>query len=313
MAVAGVLNYSFVAFSISLDRGYPMSHVLRRLRIGASRDFLITFLAWCVLGGMLVTLYERIGNWALVAFMGPILLGRQALERSQESIDVTAAYRSREVALVEIARQIDQERADERRLIAADLHDEVLQPLFKVTLMAQVVRAELLSQRLTQADDDLLDLKEAAELSAETLRDLVGDLRRPGLGRGGLSAALTRLTELAREQTTSQVHARLDIVELDPLAQLALYQIGKEALGNALHHAMAKNVWLDLRSDRGVVVLEVRDDGTGFDPALERPGHFGLLIMRERAAAVKASFFLDASPGRGCLIRTAVGPPTEKG
>lgn len=306
MGVAWVLNYGFVAFSISLDRGYRMPDVIRRLKIGASSDFILTFVAWCVLATMLVALYARVGNWALLAFLAPTLLGRQVLERSQESVDAMAAYHAREIALKQLARQIDQERTDERRLIAADLHDEVLQPLFKVTLMAQVVKNDLLNFNVLEAERDLFDLAEAADLATETLRSLVGDLRRSGLGRGGLSSALARLADVAREETTSTIQSSFAAVSLESLVQLALYQIAKEALGNAVHHARAANIWLQLRDEPGVVLLEVRDDGTGFDPYTDRPGHFGMHIMQERAAAIGAHFYVDSSPSQGTVVRVLV-------
>ncbi len=68
---------------------------------------------------------------------------------------------------------------------------------------------------------------------------------------------------------------------------------------NALSHSKAHNVWVLLRQDPKGVELTVRDDGIGFDPMSIPEGHFGVHIMRERAAAVGAYFALESSPGEG--------------
>jgi signal transduction histidine kinase len=115
---------------------------------GRWSDFALTLISWWVFGAMLALLCDQLHPAALFAFLAPTLLGRQALKSSQMFIDTKQAYRSSQEALRQITQQIHEERSDERRLIAADLHDDVLQPLFKVTLTAQVLKAELSKGRL---------------------------------------------------------------------------------------------------------------------------------------------------------------------
>jgi signal transduction histidine kinase len=90
------------------------------------------------------------------------------------------------------------------------------------------------------------------------------------------------------------------------VTELSLYQIAKEALSNALAHSQARNVWIDLVEEQTMLLLTVTDDGIGFDPLLDRAGHFGIAIMRERASAVGAQFFVDSSPNRGCKISVSL-------
>jgi len=90
---------------------------------------------------------------------------------------------------------------------------------------------------------------------------------------------------------------------MDEDAQLAFYQIAKEALENALHHGRPESIELALSQDGQVVQMEVTDDGRGFDTAQLFEGHFGLQIMRERARMVDASLYVDATPGVGCMVR----------
>jgi signal transduction histidine kinase len=297
-----VINYLIVGLAISLEYGYHLPDVISRLRLGTPNDFVVTFFAWGVLGAMLAALYRQIEPWALLAFLAPTLLSRQVLSKSQAYLDTKRAYRSREGALARISGQILQERTDERRLIAADLHDEVLQPLFKVSLLAHVLKTELATGRLLEMDEDLPELLSSAEMAARTLRGLIGDLRSSTLGRGGLRPALESLVRGFTQQTNARIQSTLAAVEVEPEQELAIYQIAKEAVGNAISHSHARSIWVDLFGDRNGIVLSVRDDGSGFDPTADRPGHYGIHIMGERAESAGGSLFIDSIPGHGCTV-----------
>lgn len=303
-----LINYMFVSTAISLEHGYPVKRVITRLRLGTMEDFVVSFLAWGVLGAMLAALYDRVQPWALLAFLGPTLLSRQALLRSQSYLEAAEAYHSRDAVLAQISNQIYEERSDERRLIAADLHDEVLQPLYKVQLMAHVLKADLSSGRILDIDEDLPQLLTAAELASGTLRDLMGDLRRSTVGRGGLRGALTSLIRGLERQTTMKIHSEIKETSAGPQVDLAIYQIAKEGLTNATSHSHAQNLWVELTKDLDVVRLVIRDDGVGFDPLAVQEGHYGMLIMRERAEAIGGQLFIDSSPGRGAKITLVIRP-----
>jgi signal transduction histidine kinase len=269
------------------------------------QDFSWAFVTWAVLGAMLTALYGRVHPWALVAFLGPTVLTRQMLLRSQALVDTSRAYRSREAAVREISRRIRDERSDERKLIAADLHDQVLQPLFKVSLVAQVLKADLAGGKLLELDQDLPELLTASDLASVTLRELIGDLRRSALGRGGLGPALTRFVDSLRGNTP-RITSRISDVRATADQELALYQIAREALWNSIKHARATAIHVELHDSEDHIVLAVDDNGIGFDPLEESPGHFGIHILRERAQGVGAHLMLDTSPGMGCRISVHV-------
>ena len=88
-----------------------------------------------------------------------------------------------------------------------------------------------------------------------------------------------------------------------------LYRLAQEALHNAVKHAQAKRAWVELVAADGEVVLTVRDDGVGFDPAEPYPGHFGLETMRERALRIGADLSLESAPGTGTKVRVQVPVP----
>ncbi len=307
LGTAMAVNYVLAGIAISLEHGCPLPESFLGLRMGSWSDFALTLLSWSVLGAMLALLYDRLHPTALFAFLAPTLLGRQTLKRSQMFIDTKQAYRSSQEALRQVSQQIYDERLDERKLIAAVLHDEVLQPLFRVTLTAQVLKTELSSGRLLEIEEDLPQLITAAEVASGALRDLIGNLRRSSLGIGGLPQALLRLTKTLSSGRSVTVHARVDPIRGNANQEIALYQIAKEALTNALTHSRCSNLWVELSDDGSGPTLSIRDDGRGFDATASKDGHYGLLIMRERAAAVGGDVYVDSSPGSGTKV-TAVFP-----
>jgi len=90
----------------------------------------------------------------------------------------------------------------------------------------------------------------------------------------------------------------------------ALYRIAQEALHNTVKHAQAECVELRLEQDAGELLLEVRDDGEGFDAAGTFPGHLGLKSMRERIARLGGTLRIESAPGEGTRICAKIPPGT---
>jgi signal transduction histidine kinase len=306
LLVNSLVNYVLVAVPLALQLRSPLSRAISHLRIGSLSDFGLAFLAGGSMAAMIAVLYEKAGSWVVPLFLAPTLLTRQALLRSQMLLELDKAYHDKQKALEHMADQIDRERSEERRLIAADLHDDVMQPLFRIGLFTQVLRSDLATGRLMELEEDLPQLLSASEEASSTIRKLVGDLRKSGLGSGGLRPALARLAAVMQEQTKITISSDLAEVDPSPGIQLALYQIAKEAVGNALRHSQAKNIWIELKRGDGLLRLMVQDDGTGFDPTVVPEHHFGLLIMRERASSVGGSLYVDSTPGEGCKVQALV-------
>ena len=81
---------------------------------------------------------------------------------------------------------------------------------------------------------------------------------------------------------------------------------GEEALANVVKHSAAQRAWVNIESSGGAVSLEIRDDGSGFDAQLDRPGHYGLESMRTRATEAGASLTILSVPGRGTVVRVVM-------
>jgi signal transduction histidine kinase len=213
--------------------------------------------------------------------------------------------RSRELSIVE-----------ERQRIARELHDAVTQKLFSLRLTAEAAAA-LVPRDPARAAAELDTVRRlAAEATAE-LKSIVVGLRPVDLAGDGLSAALERQAELLDRVHAPRVSFAADAVpRLPAQREEAAYRIAQEALHNALRHASARHVAVELRRAGPGVVLTVSDDGRGFDGRMP-PGRdtaadgaprprLGLASMRERARAAGARLLVRSSPGEGTVVTLEV-------
>ena len=219
------------------------------------------------------------------------------------------AERARSAAALTAAKLREGEQAvEERRRIARDLHDSVSQALFSTILHTR--RA----QRAVAEDGESDALSHSLGAIAELTRDAQSEMRAliAQLGRdpldGGLVAALSRL--VAETSDRDGIAVRLAAPEDDPAlpgcAQAHLFAIAREGLANAVKHGGMDAVDIRLRASLGNVILEVIDDGAGFDPMTLRPGHFGLDSMRSRAAEIGGRLTITSGSGRGTVVRVVV-------
>jgi signal transduction histidine kinase len=128
---------------------------------------------------------------------------------------------------------------------------------------------------------------------------------------GGLAAGLaSHASQLdSRDGLTIDVQVPDRPIPLSPRAETQLFAIGREALSNVVKHAGARAAWVRVESRRGHAVVEIGDNGRGFDPVADHPGHFGLESMRSRAAEIGAFLTITSTPGRGTVVR--VETPVE--
>ncbi|MBV9547667.1 MAG: GAF domain-containing protein [Chloroflexi bacterium] len=194
---------------------------------------------------------------------------------------------------------------EERQRLARDLHDSVSQALYGITLGAQTALAAV------RDDGDSADAERAigyvhrlAEAAITEMRALIFELRPETLEQEGLVAALERHVAVLRSRHGLEVRAKLCVEpDIEIEKKDALYRIARESLHNATKHARARMIEVCLQEVDERVVLELADDGVGFDPSRTYPGHLGVVSMRERAAAAGATLSITSAPGRGTRIR----------
>jgi PAS domain S-box-containing protein len=192
---------------------------------------------------------------------------------------------------------------EERQRLARELHDSVSQALYGIGLGARTAR-EWLDRDPSQAAGPLEYVHSLAQAGLAEMRALIFELRPDSLEREGIAGALGKQAAVLRSR-----HGLDVITELDPEPALsvaikeALYRIAQEALNNIVKHAQAGRVQILLQAQAGGVLLEIHDDGIGFDPDAVYPGHLGLQTMRERAATLSGTFEIDSGPGQGTRLK----------
>jgi signal transduction histidine kinase len=192
--------------------------------------------------------------------------------------------------------------AQERGRLARELHDAMSQSLFSLQLAAETAARELERDPAAAAAPLAMVRDLATRLSTE-LRRAVDGLRPADLARDGLAATLRSQLTLAGRAHDVPVDVTVgELPELDPDVEHQVLRIAQEAVSNALRHAGAGRVMVELGP--APVVLRVRDDGRGFDPEARavRSRRLGLTSMHERAASLGGALAVTSAPGQGTTV-----------
>ena len=201
--------------------------------------------------------------------------------------------------------------AAERNRLAREIHDTLAQSFVAVSVrlevMAQMLRAP---SGIEPCREQLNQTRTLVREGLEEARRSIWDLRTEGPEAQTLPA---RLARLVRETTSQGADTRLENTGVYRVLRKStedeLYRIAQEAVTNAIRHARASTINLRLSYSLDRVLLEVVDDGVGFDvasgPATE-DGHFGLAGIRERARILNAEVMLESTPGEGTSVRVSV-------
>jgi len=207
----------------------------------------------------------------------------------------------------------EQATVAERVRLARELHDAVTQTLFSASLTAEVLpriwerNPELGREKLEEVR--LLNRGALAEM-----RTLLLELRPRAMEETSLEELLKQLVNATSGRARIPVTSRITgCVDMPFDVKLGLYRIAQEAMNNIVKHANAEHIDVTVTGTCGAcdkdgapciaLVMEIRDDGDGFDPDKVPGGHFGVGIMRERAASFGASIEVESAIGAGTIIR----------
>ncbi len=197
---------------------------------------------------------------------------------------------------------------EERNRLARELHDSVTQSLYGVTLYAEAASRLLSAGEVSMAGDYLHELRATALESLRELRSLIFELRPSVLQRDGLVPAIMARLEAVEGRGELETEFNVDgESDLTPETAEGLYRIAQEALNNACKHARARRIVVHLQQEPQQVILEVADDGIGFDPVQARAhGGLGLYGMEERATRLGGRLTVLSAPGQGTRVRVEV-------
>ena len=210
----------------------------------------------------------------------------------------TAVATAQNVAQLALRRSIEAAEAERGRW-ARELHDDTLQELAALKIgLASARRATDPAVVSATLDDAVAQI----DSTIRDLRAIITDLRPAALDALGVVPAVEALVERAKGRAEVEISVNADLAfdagrsgeRLAPATELAVYRLVQEALTNAVRHAEAARIQIDMVERDDLVTLTVRDDGTGFDPAEMHAG-FGLIGMRERVAFAGGSLAVESS------------------
>ena len=230
-------------------------------------------------------------------------------ERDQQVLSLFAAHAA--IALTN-ARLYERGRElsvlEERARLARDLHDAVAQKLFSVRAKARAA-ALLVDRDPQRAAAEIDSVATLAGQAHAELRAVIDGLAPPDLAATGLVGSLRSYAVLVGRTYGKEVKVEAgQLPEVGEPRQTVLYRVAQEAISNALRHSGSGQVTVRLCAQRRAVVLEVSDQGSGFDPDSPHGG-LGLDSMRERAASVAAGLSVRSRPGAGTTVRLTVPVP----
>jgi signal transduction histidine kinase len=250
------------------------------------------------------TLWRRY-RWYLIA--GGVVILLQMILIFQLAIEGNRRRQS-ERSSRELAGRLIHAQEEERRRIAAELHDDVCQRLALVCLKLDTMRAgPLLSQESLMRE--LSVLYDDTDLISSDLHQFSRELHPAILERLGLIPALRRFCGEFAHHRKIAVHFSTDGEEavLDQEVALVLFRVGQECLMNISKHSGAESCNASLTFTRDQVILEIRDAGVGFDLDEKKGGSgLGLQSMRERLRSVSGSLRIYSAPGRGTRVHAEV-------
>ena len=238
-------------------------------------------------------------------------LNRQLIERLHEQLD---ALDRLNVALQEANRRLMTEREAERKSLARDLHDQVIQDLLSF------------NYQLEDAENDMADETQRIELASirsgirdvvSSLRQVCSDLRPPTIDSHGLPAAIRSLTHQWTKQNGIPVDLEIDpaLGRLPEVIELSVFRIVQEGLSNIRKHANASQVKLSLvRTPTASLVVHMTDNGQGLPTpvnlaALSEEKHFGLVGISERVSLLGGTIQMDTAPTGGLELLIEIPSP----
>lgn len=247
---------------------------------------------------------------------------------TEEGLEILESIAQQAIVALQNARLYGQLEQDKERMaeiqeearhkLARDLHDGPAQSIGAIAMRVNFAR-RLVNRDAKRAADELYKIEELARRTSKEIRQMLFTLRPLILESEGLRAALKDLSRKIGEMHEQKVH-----VDIDPQIEAAM-EVGKqgviffiveEAVNNARKHARAEHIWVRLKPDGEMALLEIEDNGIGFDVAevqdnYEQRESLGMVNLYERAEMVHGVLNIDSTPGQGTRIAVRIPMTVE--
>ena len=260
---------------------------------------------------------------------GIMLFGHPKEDRlTEDGLEILESIAQQAIVALQNARlygQLEQEKQrmaeiqeEARHKLARDLHDGPAQSIGAIAMRVNFAR-RLVNRDAKRASDELYKIEELARRTSKEIRQMLFTLRPLILESEGLRAALKDLSRKIDEMHGQTVH-----VDVDPKIESAM-EVGKqgviffiieEAVNNARKHARAEHIWVRLKPDGEMALLEIEDNGVGFDVAevqdnYEKRGSLGMVNLYERAEMVHGILRFESTRGQGTRISVKIPMTVE--
>lgn len=236
-------------------------------------------------------------------------------EASAHSMNIIAAFAEVMAATIEhtrINREMKRiERMKARQAMANDIHDTLAQTLIYARMRVSVLKEAIRSGNDEMAAKCAQDLDEAMEFGQKSARELITDFRSE-IDAGGLFAALYDLTTQfrGRNDIVLDYHNHLVDLELPLEYEIEVFHIVREALTNVARHSGATHARLFVDNCCGYYVFTVEDNGRGSETFTPVEGHYGVMIMRERAQRIGGEITVKSNLGQGTRVQLSFPEPS---
>jgi signal transduction histidine kinase len=302
-------NILLICGAIYFEKGIPPREAVGLLIPRPVRGFVVSYALLTGLGVATALAYgiDKRG-WAVAAILIPLLFARFGIQGARAQQELSERLQLQQQALLEATEKLFHEREDERKRVAAQIHDSSLQSLAAASY-ASGNALDFLKQGKQDAAVQAMETAKVAVTGAiGELRESLVELRGSAWEKGTLGASIDAFAD--RMSTLWGVDVAIEhslrAQPPIPVAQAA-YQILQEAVTNALKHSEGKQVAVRVTDDDGMVRVIVQDHGEGFDPeARIGEDHVGMRLMRERAAQVGGRILIDSAPGRGTRLEAVI-------
>lgn len=239
-------------------------------------------------------------------------LNRQLFERLGSQIE---ALDQLTTALQATQRRLITEREDERKALAREIHDQVIQDLLSFNYRLEEIENNLTNMSALQKD--VASVRQGIRTVVSELRQICSNLRPPTIDHHGLSAAIDSLAHEWAERSNIQIELEIDpaLGRLPETIELSVFRIVQEGLSNIRKHAAAKHVRLSLRrTPSASLLVRLEDDGQGLlIPAnlasLSANKHFGIVGISERVALLGGTMSIESSEGKGMILQVEIPSP----
>ena len=248
------------------------------------------------------------------------------IQETCEILDIMAVQAMNAIQNARLYQDLAQEKErlaetqeETRRKLARDLHDGPTQSVAAIAMRVNFAR-RLIERSPKEASEELFKIEELARKTTKEIRHMLFTLRPLVLESKGLRAALEAMAEKMHETFGQEVLIEVDdniVAQLDMGKQGVIFNIADEAVNNARKHAQAAHIWVRLKaSQRGLALLEIRDDGVGFDvekikSSYETRGSLGMINLKERSELINGVLHLQSKPGVGTRVQVYI-PLTEE-